>query len=251
VNVGQSIFGATFSSDELTAYLGTADSDLDAGGFQLYVATRPSLTAAFAAPTLLTGSVNNGANDERWPFVNAAGLKLFLSDNFQTYAATRANVQGTFGSPSSVAGVNATGFYTQNAYANADGSHLFVTSNRDTGSQSGWLYEATLVDGGYETPTKIAELASPQFEGEPVSSGDALTLYFASGRDGTGSHVFVATRSSLTTPFAMITEVTEVNSTDEGLDFPAWLSTDSCRLYVLSTRGTGLLEVYVAAKPEN
>jgi len=125
-------------------------------------------------------------------------------------------------------------------------------SNRDTGTQGAWIYEATLAGGGaYNTPTKINELASPQYEGAVVSSGDALTLYFESGRSGMGSHVYVATRTSLTTPFQNVTEVTEVNSPGATLDWPAWLSTDSCRLYVLSTRAGGGFELYVAARPAN
>ncbi len=83
---------------------------------------------------------------------------------------------------------------------------------------------------------------------QPVASDDDLTIYFSSARPGGlgANDIWMATRTNRSASFGAPRNVTEVNTT--ALDYPDWLSSDGCRLYV-SSDISGNSHVYVATRP--
>jgi hypothetical protein len=248
VNTMNSIFGASLSPDELTLYLGTRSGADSGTGYDLYTTTRVDTSSPFAAPVAL-GSPPNTTGVDWDPWISADGLTLYFSTNYHVQVSVRTSTSLSFPTGQPPANIdNATGgTYTETSALTEDGKRMFVASDRD--QSTGAIYEATLSGGGFNTPAKVAEITSPQGEGAPVISADGLTLYFMSARLGYHD-IFVATRTSLSTPFATPQPVAELN-VDPGQQFPAWLSSDECRLYLTRDNGgTTPFELYVATKPK-
>jgi hypothetical protein len=79
----------------------------------------------------------------------------------------------------------------------------------------------------------------------PVPSTDELTIYFLSARSGGtgGRDIWVAKRTSRSTPFAAPVPVTELNTADN--EVPGAISGDGCHIYYTSGSMT-----LVASKPK-
>src|SRR5262245_34924943 len=74
-----------------------------------------------------------------------------------------------------------------------------------------WLANTIQLD----TPVVIAEINSSVFDRDPFLLEDELTIYISSGRNGTDGDLYVATRTSLTTPFSTPVPAYEFNSLAE------------------------------------
>jgi serine/threonine protein kinase/sugar lactone lactonase YvrE len=86
-------------------------------------------------------------------------------------------------------------------------------------------------------PLPIAEVSTDEDETHPVESRDQLTLYFARGRGGAGSRVWVARRASRAEAYGRPARVEELEPAHA--DAPTWLSPDGCVLWFVSARGGG------------
>lgn len=86
--------------------------------------------------------------------------------------------------------------------------------------------------------------------GNPLVSGDGLTIYFRSSRPGGAgdSDIWRATRRDVTENFGDIVNVSELNLDD--FEFADWISPDECRLYMTSRRpgGTSGWDMWVAER---
>jgi Tol biopolymer transport system component len=229
--------GVAFTSDGLTAYV-SSNRTGTVGGFDIFVSTRSSTTAAWGALTSLPNV--NTASQERSPVLTPDGLTLFFysdrgGSGYDIYSSTRPSLISDFGAAATVAMINSTG-RDDTGSITADGQTLYFDSDR---SGTGRIYRATLgASGTFMTPQEVPELDSGGTgNGGPVISADGLTVYFGRVTSGDPEDVYVAHRTSVADGFGTPTAVTELSST--ALDFPVWLAPDNCTLYFGSSRNGG------------
>jgi hypothetical protein len=246
---------ARLSQDELAIYYADFSGMFaDGGASDIVVATRAKPTDSFGTPVSV-GAVNTGAREEH-PAITADGSRLFflrITGEYHIYMATRGD-GGLFGAVASdVPGINQPGAFDGNVYGTPAGDSVYFLSDRDGG---GHIYRSALGDaGGFETPKKLAELASSgagEGEGSPVVTADERTIYFASNRKdlgGTGSaDIYMATRASSSQTFGNVARITELATSGE--DEPSWISPDNCRLYLTYRPDTSSpTGIYVATRP--
>ena len=244
------------SEDELTVYLDAVRAP-GAPTFDLYQATRTTVTDSFG-PLVPIPSVDgtiNSANDEYAPTIGDKGLVLFFerydfaTTNNDLYIATRTSTALPFGTATGVFALNS-GNFEGNPYLNPSATEVWYT--RVAGGNAD-IWMAKREPGVGYTTAKVTEVSGLLNDYNPVISSDELTLYFASQRPGSGAgidgNVGVATRTSPTGTFSAPTELVQVNTTAD--EYPASVSADGCRLYLVSKRpGLGLQDIYVAAKPK-
>jgi hypothetical protein len=207
----------------------------------------------------VTASSLNTVFNETDPGPSGDGALLrFTSDRldgsaggFDLWQATGGPL--SFGSPTDLVSVNTVAGEFQ-PYATPADLDLYFASDR-LGAGSVDLYHATrqLVAGTFlleQTPS-FAMVNSAAKEQDAVISVDQLRLYFSSNREDAGpfSHVYTATRNSVSVGFSAATPVTELTSLAD--DRPSWLSDDGCRLYLSSSRSITNTDIYVASKPMN
>lgn len=238
------------SADELTVYF---NGHVGTGDENIYVATRPALTAAFGTATLVTEA--NSTSSDSNPSLSPDGATLWFDSNRagqgnHIYVATRASPQAAFGTPT-LASVNASDatVNSDQPFLTADGKELWFASSRapNIGNLDIWRAEATAT--GFAAPVPVTEASSDQVDFNPTPSADRLTLYVSSGRTGTGAKgnndVWRSHRGSIDDGFPPFTPVLELNTADS--DHVSWISADSCRIYgttVTSTTST----MYVATR---
>jgi hypothetical protein len=240
--------------DELTMYFTRIDG---ATADDIWVAKRPSKTAAFGAPVKLALVDTNGSENTASP--TGDDLTLFFTAHQSTpgpniYMATRAATDVDFGAPIAVASidVSATGSY-RSPYVMPDGLGLYFDS--DVGAIAGGPCGGSCTDlvratasapGSFTLDTGVfANVNTSDVETNAVVTTDELTLYFYSDRGG-ASHVWQATRASKSAPFG--TPVADFEL-DSNLTVPGWISDDGCRLYVAKEITSSNLDLYVASKP--
>jgi Tol biopolymer transport system component len=236
--------------DELTVYFERYPSaDAGIGSSDIYVATRASLAAPFGAATKLPGGIN-GSSNEFDPSVTADNLTLFFASNragsagVDIWMSTRADTASPFGAPATIAIDTAVNEHSP--YVLADGLTLYFTgtagssllrATRASSSAAFALDTSGLLDGINTTNNEVGPAVTP----------DELTLYFGSQRAGSQMFdVYVATRTSTSSPFGSIARVDAVDTA--GNDLPGWISDDGCRLY-LHSDVAGSYDIYVATKP--
>jgi Tol biopolymer transport system component len=244
---------ASFSPDELTAYF-TSTRPTGIGGADIWYATRATRNDPFGAAALMTGI--DTASNEDGAVLTADGLTLYVATDNPTIAtswdiatSTRSSTTAVFGALSDVAGINFPGIDVFPSIS-PDGTTIYFESQGPTGNATQRIFRATRTTGPFGTPAEVTELMSDGHEGNPVIAADGLSIFFAStGSGGLGiGDIWLATRASISDPFGTPVDVTTVSSTSD--DWPVWLSSDNCRLYLASTRagGSGANDLYVAAR---
>jgi hypothetical protein len=231
------------SQDELTGYLyrttGNATEPAD-----VFVTHRTAIGAPFVMP-VVAKEVNAPAFNGD-PFLSFDGLSLYLNSdrpgtlgNTDIFVAQRADPMSMFSAAVPVANVNSS-LYDGTPYVTDDGSELWLATSR-AGSID--VYRAMAQGGGFGAASSVDGLNLPSSnENNPVLMHDGLTVYFSSNRSGPTS-VYVAHRSSMTSPFVAPVLVPEISTT--GVDYASWISEDGCRLYM--TRGSPYM-LYVARR---
>jgi hypothetical protein len=237
-----------FSSDELTAYRG-----MDGGNNQedIVMQSRPKASAPFGPPSHLDGV--SGATDEAHPSISSNGLTLYfdrIAGTAQIYSSSRATLADSFVDAASLTTVNGIpGANNRAPYVSANGVVLVFQSDRGGPNQHVW--ESQVEGGSFGPAFSIAAVNSAQNDEYPTISADGLTLYFASDRaNGLGSiDIWVATRASTSSAFGTPTNASELNTPAH--DYPAWLSADGCRMYLISDRDAdaGAPQVWMAQRP--
>lgn len=240
---------ADLSPDELTIYFSSTRAG-GVGGFDIYKATRASLTAPFGNITLVSGM--NTTADERGPRVTADGLSMFAYSRIPTTApqhitlATRTGATLPFGGLQTIAKVAGT-TDDVDPYILQNGNVLYFTSGR--GGSYG-LYRSSKVAGAFSTPTLVSgvNLDSPTIDNSPVVTPDELTLYFSSDRPGgAGSlDIYVATRPTAADGFGAPVALTGLNTAS--VDTPSWISPDGCALYFSRAEANVGFQLYVAMR---
>jgi hypothetical protein len=230
--------GLSFSADRRTAYLSGKNA---VGDYDIFIATRPSIAAAFDPLASLT-SVNTPAN-ARAPSIAADGVHLYMTTRVNGWddigVSTWSSATGSFGTPSPVPGINSNVHDQDPFWWGAD--TLYFASERPDGAHRD-LYVTKLSSGGFSQPTKLNVVNSPYEDFRPVLTADGLTLYFSSKRPGIGTDgdgdVLMAKRASIEADFGEPVNLAAFNTS--GSDFPVAVSSDGCTLTFASNRETGL-----------
>lgn len=250
VNTASNEVSAWLSPDELVVWL-SAERPEGVGGYDVYRSTRDDPSAAFGPATLLV-ELSTPA-EEQVQSLSTDMLTLYGSSDgigsmggFDVMVATRASTLAAFGPLTPLASINS-GAGDMEPRISADGTELYFSTTR----AGTWdVYRAELdVGGSFGAPTVVEELSSPDAgDGNVVLSTDGLTIYFASTREDPTWNVHVATRSTRDDGFGPAVSVTDVN-VDGVIDLPVWLSSDGCRLVLMSDRpGEGGHDLWIAER---
>jgi hypothetical protein len=252
INSSSDDAGASLA-DDLTLYL-CSNRPGGAGDYDLYVATRPSVTDAFATPQPLTGI--NTSVAELWPRVTSDELTMFYyqhtsSAGGEIFLTSRSSVAAAFAPGVPLAQVNLSDSDQSDLSIWRDGETLYFDSNR-AGSLGGFdIYSSTRrADGSYGTAQAVSELNTTGQDSNPVVTQDGLTIYWGSDRNGAAArHIWTATRASTADPFSNLAVVPELNSSY--VDYPTWISSDGCHIYITTTRpgGPGAQDIWEAMRP--
>ncbi|MEO7092971.1 MAG: hypothetical protein ABI175_06960 [Polyangiales bacterium] len=240
----------SLSPDELTVYV---SSDLAAPGtanFDLYAASRPSLTAAFGPLAPLTALVT--PSDDRSASISSDGLTLLFHSsrggNYDLYATSRTSTSAPFPAATALgASINTAGTETSPVLASS-GTALYFTRSSATTEE---LFVATLGATGFGSPVPVTDINAGGSALRVAIAANGLTIYWASARAGGAGQqdIWTASRATPQDAFSGIRNVAELATPLQ--EFPDALSVDGCRLYFTSDRagGAGGFDVYVAERP--
>jgi hypothetical protein len=228
--------------DERSGYLW---SDRLPGERELFYVTRAELAAPFTITHLPDLGAPAGELD---PTIASDGSLLVFrrsGPGDDLWMATPTSPT-SFTAPVALTALNTAAIDTQ-PYLQPGGNELLFSSARGGSTGEGDLYRSIRSGTTFSPPTRIAELATADDEGDPVLTADGLTIYFRSTRPAAfaGHNIYVATRPSTADPFGPAVLVDNVNS--EGDDGASWLSADGCRLYLSSDR-SGNNDIFVATR---
>lgn len=174
------------STDGLTLYL-AAEPAADPGDFDLFVTTRPTVTAAFG-PLQSLASLNT-AELERDPSLLPDQLTIVFASSRSAGAgshdlwhATRPTTSADFSSPVHLATLSST-FEDSNPALSSDGLELYFTTTRG-GIAEIWRATRPDVDSALGAPEIVPELNTAGVNSDSFLSADRRTIYFASTRPG-------------------------------------------------------------------
>ena len=243
------------TTDELTIYFhsdrgGTGTLGMD----DIFVATRPSLSASFGVPAVVA-NVNNVSYDQ-CPSISGDGLFLYTdrlasgSTGWDIWAAQRASTTVDFGAPTRVDSLNASGpTQDSNQYVLPDNSAIYFASSRISTSNFE-LYRATRnVGGTFDAATPTIMLPASN-EGSVVVTPDELTMYFSSDASPTlGTYdIWMSKRTTAADGWGTPTHLTELSS--DQMDYVSAISADGCNIYLSHYENAGTAqELYWARKP--
>lgn len=191
--------------------------------------------------TLTDLAAVNSNSEDMWGWFSQDLLTIYFSgtatnsSDINLYEAKRSSPTGTFSTPVLMGPINTTSTedrpvvtadgLTLFAHSNPTGTvHIYVATRTSTAAQFGPL---ALVSGINSTGNAV--------EADPWISGDGLTMYFASTRDGSYD-IFRATRANTTSPtFDTPVAVAELNMTASVEDAPV-VSPDGLEIFFASNR---------------
>ncbi|HMG51869.1 MAG TPA: hypothetical protein VK601_00275, partial [Kofleriaceae bacterium] len=233
---------ATLSDDERTVYFGSSRNS-PAGAapiYHIYFATRTTRDGVFGkvdpvGPTFSTEGETN-------PSISRDGNTLYF-DSFRgqgvhLWTSTRSNPGIAFSMPAMI-----TADPLVAPSVTDDGKVLYV-ANLSFGS----LSRLAFAGGAFGNPETVAVPGGLSIT-TPVTR-DELTLYLSIG-DTTGHEIQVTKRASLTSPWPMPSEVTElkINADSDNAE-PSWISADGCRIYLRYRLGSEKSKIYLATRPK-
>jgi Tol biopolymer transport system component len=216
----------------------------------LYYTSRPSVTATWSAPAVITTLDSTASNET--PRLSADDKTLYFASGrapnnktgqLDIYSATRATTGPGNGDAwttiTQVSGVNST-TKTDKWYMPCGGDFIEVRDNGATGTD---FFGGAIGTAG----TEITELSSAGSETGTFLSKDCLTIYFASDRSG-DSMIYMSTRPNATTAWNPPTAVTDfpVNMSTIKEEDP-WMSNDQ-RTFVFVSAEAGTKDVYISTR---
>jgi len=242
--------GAFLTPDELTIYFSSIRAG-GAGGYDIYKATRTSVTAPFGGVVPVTGV--NTASDERESRVSADGLTLIATDkpgsSWRLVISQRANTTVSFSALQPIANVSGTTNDTEPSLL-PNGNVIYFASDRGGAGTSYDIFRTSRTGTAFAAPALVSgtQLNTTFVESSPVVTPDELHMYFLSNRTGTmGTYdIYYTSRATTADAFGAPVAVNEVNSPQ--LDFPTWISADNCVLYFSRATATRAYDMYFATR---
>lgn len=235
----------TFPSDRLEVYFRRG---VEPNGGDLFRSTRATIDAAWDPPAAVTEL--NTASHEYTPGISPDGLTIWFGSNraggiglTDIWVSTRTDRGSPWSPPMLVPGINTTSDDLTPAVS-ADGSVLMLTSKLPGQPD---VYAAMRASATtWNPPQPVVELNTPSADGSARLWAAMLAVVFDSNRSGTGRYdLWMATRTSLTSSFADLVELTELNSPD--IDWDPWISEDGRYLMFGSDR-SGDHEIYESSR---
>ena len=230
------------SDDELTIYFtsdrfGNANSDWD-----IFVATRSSISDPFGTPTLMNNIATNQM--ERNHSLSPDGLTLFFATDrngglgaLDLWMVTRDDTSDEFTNGNAVALTVVNSTMTEYfPTISRDGLTLYFSSNRTGGAGNYDLWKSTrsTLTGLFGAPTNV---------GPPINTGagesalafthDELTLYLQSNRGTDNWDMWRSERATTTSGFSTPVAIPELST--DNTEYIRWVSPDGNRAYFSST----------------
>ena len=227
-------FSPALSSDGLTLYF-ESDKVGGAGGYDLYVATRATITDDFGPP-INSGAVNS-AGDDRAPTLTTDGLTLYLqrgtgSPNGRLYRAGRVNIADPFDAPTIVPELASTD--VEGPAISPRGDELFFSQGSD-------MYRATFDGATFSGVAPMTELNTGPSQGYASVGGDGVELYFETTRgDGAFDDVWIARRPAIGAAFVTASREDALSSSGASDSDPE-VSRDGRTALIASDRPGGLV----------
>lgn len=214
------------------------------GNHDLYVATRPSISAGFGAPVPLPGPVNTSAN-EACATIATNGRALYFSsdraDSAYDLYVTRRGPKGWSAPVNLGPNINVQGMLDEAAdiYEDEDGNEVMVFSRRPPSGPGGRIYQS--VNGGPASPVQGGPYSTTSGVGDnrPSVTHDGLTIFWDSTRSGGlgGPDLYYATRASTSDPFGSAQHLAQLSS--NAPDLRPYISWDGTFLTFASARMPG------------
>jgi hypothetical protein len=216
---------ASMTGDGLEIYFGS-DRGKVANDFDIYVATRPSVSEPFGTPVLVpeltTTAAENGyiSVDGKTFYMTRVGMNGVL-------VSSRANRGGVWSAPVQQADLSVL-IDGANPAISVDGLSFLVNSAANGGDL--FLYSRNATTDPWELPRQLMEISSPMLDGAGSFDGTGLTMVFHTEREGAVRKIYETSRPSRTEPFSFSSTfpITEVGG---GSD--PWLSPDARTLVFL------------------
>lgn len=251
-DLGYSVEGARFSSDQQTAYLSLCALGQSKSTCELFSARYYPAEKRFAQLFQLDTLDQPGAYDA-YPTITADG-RFFLwgsdrNSHLDVYVAEEEN--GQFPASKIAKLTAASGLNSNEPYVLSDSETVYFGGESGTGR--GWeLYRSHGPGPGFGTREVLAQVSSDFDDAAPVVSDDELEIFFASERDGTheGHDIYTGFRTNKNDPFA-IRKLDALSTPSPGIDWPLWLSPDLCTLYYInkdSNEPTATARLYVTSR---
>jgi predicted small secreted protein len=244
-----SIEAAQFAPDLTRAYLSLCPDIMNKASCDLYQSTFDPDRLVFTQHIKMSVSTDN--TYDSYPSVSRDGNYLLFASKrttamLQLWIVTKTN--GSFdNSPVDPVLLLADQSTANEPYLLGDSQTLYFGANTQARSDYE-LYRATGGPPAFASTLEVVPgLSSTSSDHAPVVSDDELEVFFASNRPpATDLDLFTATRSSVADPFSNVSHLTLL-STDQGNDYPVWLSPDRCSLYYIGKVGE-VATLYVSTR---
>lgn len=197
-----------------------------------------------------------GADDRYGPALSADGQRLYFSrvlpnGNEDLFRARRGANGAVFTELQPVPQLNGPSL-EGSPFASSDGLTLFFFSDRNGGSGSRDLWQATRAStlDDFANPALVPGVNSAAMELLPWLSADGSTLWFVSTRNGGsgGSDIWEAVRSSPSGSFGAPRPRADLNTSAREEGFT--LSADELTVILASTRDGGDLDLFIGTRAE-
>jgi len=213
------------------------------GGSDIYLATRPSLTASFGNPMDLLNL--SGSSDDDRPALSSDELTIAIAREPPAASPGKAHIllarrdqpSAAFPSPDDVftKAINADNADHLDPFLSRDGLRLYLAPTGAGGQQIMMATRASTGEG-FSEPAAVRGVARVGAgNADPAVFDDERILVFSS-TDITGTNLWYATRSSAEAEFGTPRAIASLNTTAS--DGDPMLSADGCELYFSSTRGS-------------
>jgi hypothetical protein len=251
LNTPSNDYWPVLSADELTIYFFTNRGGVgSSGGYDIFVATRSSLTGTFGPAAPLAGV--NSTLDEECPSITADGLFMYFDrrDNttlWDIWVSQRANTTVDFGVPQSVGSLNQPGAVNDdNQFILPDNSAMYLLSNRTTSTTYDIYRAARNVGGTFDAAVDV--LPTTDDESSVGVTADELTMYFTTNKAPSlgAFDVWMTKRTTTADGWGMPSRVDVLSSAAS--ETIGWLSADGCDIYITKDVGQGQ-DIFWARKP--
>jgi Tol biopolymer transport system component len=253
VNTGYHDAIASMSADGLTLWMDSNRSG-GYGQFDIWTATRPSLSDPWDTPMNPGSPINTGSWDGA-PSISADDLTLYFTSDrsggqggADTWVTTRETVGGPWGSPVNLGPtVNSSAFDVVTSIT-ADGLSLFFGSGRSGGSGNVdiWVTTRATTDDDWGAPVNLGPTVNSPSDDTPTISADGRTLFLTSERSGGygGRDIWITKRANVNDPWSEPVNLgLPINSS--AWDQQPILSPNGSTLYFNSLRAGGSgLDIY-------